>query len=66
MKVSFPAGWRIVSAVEIADTPAGTVFEVIRAGSEPAVVKLLKPKALIDSLRGADFMAWRDGIVACG
>ena len=62
MKVSFPAGWRIESAVEIADTPAGTVFDVTRAGGEPGVVKLLKPKALIDSLRGADFMAWRDGI----
>ncbi len=61
MKVSFPAGWRIESAVEIADTPAGTVFDVTQAGGEPGVVKLLKPKALIDSLRGADFMAWRDG-----
>lgn len=33
-----------------------------RAGGEIDIVKILKPKALEDSLRGADFMAWRDGV----
>jgi streptomycin 6-kinase len=52
----------VESARQIADTVAGTVFDVTLAGGGPAVIKALKPKALEDSLRGADFMAWRDGL----
>ncbi len=56
----FPEYWRVENARQIADTVAGTVFEVTADG-KPAIVKVLKPKALSDSLRGADFMRWRDG-----
>jgi streptomycin 6-kinase len=59
---SFPAEWRVESARQIADTVAGTVFDVRHADGQPAVIKVLKPKALQDSLRGADFIEWRDGI----
>lgn len=58
----FPAAWLIESAREIADTVVGTVYEVTRAGGEVDIAKVLKPRALEDSFRGADFMAWRDGI----
>jgi streptomycin 6-kinase len=60
--ISFPGEWRIETARQIADTVVGTVHEVTRAGGEIDIVKVLKPKALEDSLRGADFLAWRDGI----
>ncbi|KAB1086041.1 streptomycin resistance protein [Neorhizobium galegae] len=59
---SFPVEWRIETARQIADTVVGTVLEVMRAGGEIDIVKILKPRALEDSLRGADFMAWRDGV----
>ncbi|CDN47345.1 aminoglycoside phosphotransferase family protein [Neorhizobium galegae] len=59
---SFPVEWRIETARQIADTVVGTVHEVTRAGGEIDIVKILKPRALEDSLRGADFMAWRDGV----
>jgi len=59
---SFPDDWRVESARQIADTVVGTVFEVTRTGGGIDVVKILKPKALEDSLRGADFMEWRNGI----
>ncbi|MEN3146486.1 aminoglycoside phosphotransferase family protein [Neorhizobium sp. IRAMC:178] len=59
---SFPGDWRIETARQIADTVVGTVHEVTRAGGEIDIVKVLKPRALEDSLRGADFMAWRDGV----
>ena len=59
---SFPNDWRVESARQIADTVVGTLFEVTRVGGEFNVVKVLKPKAFEDSLRGADFMEWRDGI----
>ena len=58
----YPPDWRIDSVRQIADTIVGTVFDVTRADGTTAVVKHLKPKVLQDSLRGADFMAWRDGI----
>lgn len=60
----FPEDWRIESARPLADTVAGTVYEVRRTGGETDIVKLLKPKALEDSRRGADFLDWRDGIGA--
>jgi streptomycin 6-kinase len=59
---SFPGEWRIETARQIADTVVGTVHEVTRADGETDIVKVLKPRALEDSLRGADFMAWRDGV----
>src|SRR5690606_14286821 len=56
-----PDEWRIETARQIADTIAGTVHDVTRAGGERDIIKVLKPRALEDSLRGADFLAWRDG-----
>jgi streptomycin 6-kinase len=60
--IPFPAEWRIENARQIADTVVGTVYEVTRAGGEFDIVKILKPRALEDSLRGADFLEWRDGV----
>lgn len=57
----FPAEWRIEDARLIADTPAGNVYDVKLADGSEAIVKQLKPKVLEDSLRGADFLTWRDG-----
>ncbi|OHV76357.1 aminoglycoside phosphotransferase family protein [Rhizobium sp. LCM 4573] len=61
---AFPTEWRIESAHRIADTVAGTVYEVTRARGEIDIVKVLKKKALADNLRGVDFLEWRDGIGA--
>lgn len=58
---AFPAEWQVDDVRQIADTVVGTVFEVT-AGGQLAVIKTLKPKALEDSFRGADFMEWRDGV----
>lgn len=60
--LSFPAEWHIEDASLIADTVAGTVYEVMLSDGESAIVKDLKPKVLEDSLRGADFLTWRGGI----
>ncbi|KRA63155.1 streptomycin resistance protein [Agrobacterium sp. LC34] len=59
---SFPASWNIEAAEQIADTPAGVVYAVTRGDGSPAVAKVLKKKVLEDSLRGADFIAWRAGV----
>lgn len=59
---AFPAEWRIKSAASIADTVAGSVHEVTLSDGTSAIVKHLKPKVLEDGLRGADFLAWRNGI----
>ncbi|WP_242222017.1 aminoglycoside phosphotransferase family protein [Shinella zoogloeoides] len=58
---SFPVEWRIESARPLADTAAGSIYEVALSDGTSAVVKHLKPKVLEDSLRGADFLAWRNG-----
>ncbi|MCZ7887168.1 MULTISPECIES: aminoglycoside phosphotransferase family protein [Agrobacterium] len=59
---SFPASWNIEAAKRIADTPAGVVYELTRKDGSLAIAKVLKKKVLKDSLRGADFIAWRAGI----
>lgn len=59
---TFPASWNIEAAKRIADTPAGVVYELTRKDGSLAVAKVLKKKVLKDSLRGADFIAWRAGI----
>jgi len=61
-QLPFPGEWQIESAALLADTIVGRVYDVTLAGGENAVVKHLKPKALEDSLRGADFLTWRDGV----
>ncbi len=60
--LSLPAEWHIENGHQIADTVAGNVYDVTLADGTDAIVKQLKPKALEDSLRGADFLTWRDGI----
>ncbi|MDH7800532.1 MULTISPECIES: aminoglycoside phosphotransferase family protein [unclassified Rhizobium] len=59
---AFPASWNIEAAKQIADTPAGVVYEVRLGDGSLAVAKALKHKVLKDSLRGADFIEWRAGI----
>jgi streptomycin 6-kinase len=59
---SFPASWNIETAKQIADTPAGVVYEVRLGDGSLAVAKALKHKVLKDSLRGADFIEWRAGV----
>ncbi|RAL96100.1 aminoglycoside phosphotransferase family protein [Agrobacterium sp. MS2] len=59
---SFPASWNIEAVKQIADTPAGAVYELVRDDGSLAVAKVLKKKVLTDSLRGADFIEWRAGI----
>jgi streptomycin 6-kinase len=59
---SFPVEWRIESARPLADTAAGSIYEVALSDGTSAVVKHLKPQVLEDSLRGANFLAWRNGI----
>ncbi|ANV25056.1 streptomycin resistance protein [Rhizobium sp. S41] len=59
---SFPASWNIEAVKQIADTPAGVVYELVRDDGSLAVAKVLKKKVLTDSLRGADFTEWRAGI----
>lgn len=58
----FPASWNIEAAKQIADTPAGLVYEVTLGDGSLAVAKALKDKVLKDSLRGADFIEWRAGV----
>ncbi|MES5046593.1 aminoglycoside phosphotransferase family protein [Rhizobium nepotum] len=59
---SFPVSWNIEAAKQIADTPAGVVYEVTLGDGSLAVAKALKHKVLKDSLRGADFIEWRAGV----
>lgn len=59
---SFPVSWNIEAVKQIADTPAGVVYELVRDDGSLAVAKVLKKKVLTDSLRGADFIEWRAGI----
>jgi streptomycin 6-kinase len=59
---SFPASWNIEAGKQIADTPAGVVYEVTLGDGSLAVAKALKHKVLKDSLRGADFIEWRAGV----
>ena len=59
---AFPADWRIVSADLMADTFSSHVWLVQRADGSRAVVKDCKPiPDLADVLRGARYLAWRNG-----
>lgn len=60
----FPSEWQIEEALQIADTAAGTVFEVRRAGGRLDIVKVFRRKSLLESQRGADFLEWRGGVGA--
>ncbi|CEJ10801.1 Aminoglycoside/hydroxyurea antibiotic resistance kinase [bacterium YEK0313] len=59
---AFPAEWRIVAAELMADTVSSHVWLVHRADGGRAVVKDCKPiPDLADVLRGARYLAWREG-----
>ncbi|MCZ0734814.1 aminoglycoside phosphotransferase family protein [Phreatobacter sp. AB_2022a] len=59
---AFPAEWRIVAAELMADTVSSHVWLVHRADGGRAVVKDGKPiPDLADVLRGARYLAWREG-----
>jgi len=48
---SFPASWNIEAAKQIADTPAGVVYELMRSDGSLAVAKVLKKKATVLSVK---------------
>lgn len=56
-----PAAWGASDPVAIAATPTSRVLRVRMAGGGTAVIKDLKPSGVEDELRGADFLAWRQG-----
>ena len=59
---AFPARWKIGEARLIADTFSSRIWKVTLDDGSPAVVKDLKPfDDVEDELRGALFLAWRDG-----
>jgi streptomycin 6-kinase len=61
---AFPRRWKIGGADLIAETFSSRIWKVFRADGSPAVVKALKPfDDVADELRGAHFLAWRQG---CG
>lgn len=59
--VSLLARWGASDPVAIADTPTSRVARVSLARGGTAVIKHLKPIGLEDGLRGAAYLAWRDG-----
>lgn len=59
-----PPEWRIEEARQIADTAAGTVFEVHRGDGLLNIVKVFKERSLLESRRGVDFLEWRAGLGA--
>ncbi len=59
-----PAEWDVSEAELIAETKTSRIFRVRHAGAGTAVVKDLKPIGMEDELRGADYLAWRDGLGA--
>jgi streptomycin 6-kinase len=59
---AFPRRWKINSAVLIAETFSSRIWKVFRIDGSIAVVKALKPfDDVEDELRGAHFLAWRNG-----
>nr|WP_202402849.1 APH(6)-I family aminoglycoside O-phosphotransferase [Shinella kummerowiae] len=62
MPPEFPPGWNVTQPVLIADTFSSCVWKVQLPGGTPAIVKALKPiEDIADELRGADYLAWRNG-----
>jgi streptomycin 6-kinase len=62
MPPDFPAHWHVSQPVLIADTFSSLVWRVLLPDGTPAIVKALKPiEDIADELRGADYLAWRNG-----
>jgi hypothetical protein len=56
------AGWNASEPILIADTRTGRIFRVRLSDGSTAVVKVLRQVGIDYELRGADFLAWRDGL----
>lgn len=62
MPPELPADWDVTKPVLIADTFSSCVWKVLLPGGTPAIVKALKPiEDIADELRGANYLAWRNG-----
>jgi streptomycin 6-kinase len=58
----FPRGWNASGAVLLTETFGSRIWKVRLADGTPAIVKDLKPfDDVEDELRGAHYLAWRDG-----
>jgi streptomycin 6-kinase len=58
----FPARWKVSDPTLIAETFSSRIWKVRLGDGKPAVVKDLKPfDDVEDELRGAHFLAWRNG-----
>jgi streptomycin 6-kinase len=58
----FPARWKVSDPILIAETFSSRIWKVRLGDGKPAVVKDLKPfDDVEDELRGAHFLAWRNG-----
>lgn len=58
----FPRRWKIVEAHLLTETFSSRIWKVTREDGSEATVKALKPvHDAEDELRGAHFLAWRDG-----
>lgn len=59
---AFPRRWNTSGADLIAETFSSRIWKVLRADGSVAIVKALKPfDDVEDELRGAHFLAWRQG-----
>jgi streptomycin 6-kinase len=62
---TFPTRWEVRDPVLIAETFSSRIWKVRLGDGRHAVVKALKPfDDVEDELRGAHYLAWRDGIGA--
>ena len=59
---AFPAHWEVGDAVLLTETFSSRIWKVRLANGAPAIVKDLKPfDDVEDELRGAHYLAWRNG-----
>ncbi|MDH7800744.1 MULTISPECIES: APH(6)-I family aminoglycoside O-phosphotransferase [unclassified Rhizobium] len=62
MPSDFPADWNVSQPLLIADTFSSRIWKVQMPDGSTAIVKVLKPiEDIADELRGADYLAWRNG-----
>lgn len=62
MPLDLPVHWNVSEPVLIADTFSSFIWKVLLPDGTPAIVKALKPiEDIADELRGADYLAWRNG-----
>ncbi|WP_209855316.1 APH(6)-I family aminoglycoside O-phosphotransferase [Rhizobium herbae] len=62
MPLDLPVHWNVSEPVLIANTFSSFIWKVLLPNGAPAIVKALKPiDDIADELRGADYLAWRNG-----